>query len=288
VNSEITRNIRSFNRSITRLFRSFFAKDLKTLREDISILSFNYDPYLEYLLHRAWATRNGRSPDTDIGNSITSGFQDSGDISWVGSNQRRFYLLKLHGSISEFAAQSKISTEGLFEQSRAKIAGALLAPQNDGKITPIIFPWETMAEDLKFRERDFPLADKRYFTLFVSIWERARKEVEAADKISFVGLSMHEYLKLGLRYLFQDKRESVEVVVANPLNERFRDGRARNRLSPNSPCMKAGDVIAEVSEKRVLCRYSRRDAVNAHFAPENTQQCITPRYSFADFIEHEL
>src|ERR1019366_3940180 len=127
-----------------------------------------------------------------------------------------------------------------------------------------------------------------YFTLFVSIWERARKEVEAADKISFVGLSMHEYLKLGLRYLFQDKQGPVEVVVANPLNERFREDRIRNRLSPNSPCKRAGDFIAEVSKKGVLCRYSSRDTVNANFAPENTEQCVTPRYSFAGFIENEL
>jgi hypothetical protein len=272
------------------LVQNLFSHDLATLRQDVSVLDFNYDPCLEFLLWRAWSIRNGgQLPDSDTANSMTSGFHNLQDGAWAASDQSRLYLLKLHGSICNMVAGRGISFKSLFENPPKERAAALFNPGNVGIPIPIIFPWEILGEDLKFSKTNFPLGNYQgYFEFFVSIWERARKEVFAADKVSFVGLSMHKYLELGFRYLFQVKEGPVEVVVANPLNERFREDRNRNRLSPNSPCKRVGDLIAEVSNRRVLCRYSKRDTVNANFARENTDQCVTPRYSFADFIEHEL
>ena len=271
---------------VQRLFRA----DLKSLRPDISILSFNYDPYLEFLLRRAWEQRNGGLPNSDIGNSITSGFHDPYDGAWNKSDQARLYLLKLHGSISDFVVGRGISTDFLFEGSKEERAKCLFDPQNVGILNPIIFPWEILDQDLKFNEKQFPIQnDPSYFKLFVSIWERARKEVQAADKVSFVGLSMHEYLKLGFRYLFEGKEGQVQVVVANLVNKELREeDLAGGRPNPNSPCWRAGDVIREVTKGKVLCRYSERDRKHISWAPENTQPCVIPRDSFSDFIEHEL
>ncbi len=54
------------------------------------------------------------------------------------------------------------------------------------------------------------------YPLFRGIWERAEREIRSADKISFVGLSMHSFLFDGLKYLFDGKEGQVEVCVANP------------------------------------------------------------------------
>ena len=272
------------------LVQKLFCEDLKSLYEGVSILSFNYDPYLEFLLRRAWAIRNGGLPDSDIGNSITSGFHNYQDAAWAKPDKRRLYLLKLHGSICEFVVRPGVTTELLFESSQKERAAALFDQNNVGIVPPIIFPWEILDEHHNFKNTHFPLrSDQYYFNLFVSIWERAQKEVLAADKISFVGLSMHEYLKLGFRYLFQGKKGRVQVVVANVLNDRFREGyRTGYQLHPNSPCRRVFDLLAEVTEKKLICDYSDLDRATIVNQPNNQGQRVTARYSFADFIEHEL
>ena len=56
-----------------------FLPDKAELRSDISILSFNYDPYLEYLVGRAftqrWRANNGEDgqPPLNVQNAIQSG-----------------------------------------------------------------------------------------------------------------------------------------------------------------------------------------------------------------------
>jgi hypothetical protein len=80
--------------------QSLFKEDLISLREDITVLTYNYDPYLEYLLHRAmytrWrVTRKGKSPvltpeelakdvvfSRDL-STATSGFFKNKDLSWL-------------------------------------------------------------------------------------------------------------------------------------------------------------------------------------------------------------
>ena len=279
-----------YYRFIQKLFR---ADSLETLRDDLSILSFNYDPYLEFLLLRAWAARNGSLPaEPDVGNSITGGFFNHQDLAWTQSDQPRLRLLKLHGSICAFPkGLGLITTDFLYEGPPDLKAGALFDPANLRRVPPIVFPWEILDDDLRFRDKDFPdLGDNNYRIFFRKIWERAGKEVCAAEKVSFVGLSMHDYLKLGFKYLFQHKEEGeLQVVVANLLNKGLREEDfAGGHPNPNSPCWRAGDLIREVTNGRVLCRYSERDRKHPSFAPENTQPCITPRDSFADFIEHEL
>jgi hypothetical protein len=271
--------------------QKLFKPDLANLRDDVSILSFNYDPYLEFLIYRAWTARNeNKLPYTDVGNSITSGFLGRDDYTWAESEKPRLYLLKLQGSICEFIGKEPwLRTYSFYTQSAVARAKAIFDLKNT-HVPPIIFPWELLDENLNFiKKQDFPIQNDQYdYDLFTHIWQRARKEVQDAEKISFVGLSLHEYMKLGFRYLFQGKKREVQCVVANKLNKHFQQDRAEVRPHPNSPCQRAGALIEEVTQGRTLCRYSVQDIGHASFAPENRQQCVTSRESFGDFIEHEL
>jgi hypothetical protein len=83
---------------IQRLFKN----DEPELRDDIVVLSFNYDPYLEYLISRAHRKRievhSNSSMILKSFNAMNSGFASSNDTSWA--DQDGFSLLKLHGTIA--------------------------------------------------------------------------------------------------------------------------------------------------------------------------------------------
>lgn len=142
------------------------------------------------------------------------------------------------------------------------------------------------------------------------MWENAKLSIERAEKISFVGLSMHEYLENGMRYLFKDFGKSkdpkvrawiaegtydearpkpVEVVVANPENEQFRN--SENSLHPASLCGKVADVLKRVAPN---LKYIRSSSENDGIfrASENPaadiEPGITPRFSLREFIEREM
>src|SRR5579859_1237495 len=57
-----------------------FKDDLCSLREDLTVLSYNYDCYLDFLLLRAYQLRRGFSgnptANDDLKNTLTSGFFD--------------------------------------------------------------------------------------------------------------------------------------------------------------------------------------------------------------------
>jgi len=185
--------------------QSLFMPDLFTLRKGVTVISYNYDPYLEYLLQRALEHRfkvtRGGSIVVDLVaqakhnialNAATSGFYFPGDRKWL--DEDNFCVLKLHGSIANLGNMTRdfdilfTDYDGSALERAQKFFG-----ENTGRYTPpILFPWEIM------NEKGF-VANP----LFVGIWERARRAVQAADKISFVGLSMHEYLEGGFRYINQ-------------------------------------------------------------------------------------
>lgn len=51
--------------------------------------------------------------------------------------------------------------------------------------------------------------------IYVAIWTRARKEVQEADAVSFVGLSFHDYLRDGLAFLFAGKRAQTQISITD-------------------------------------------------------------------------
>ena len=70
----------------------------------------------------------------------------------------------------------------------------------------------------------FQSTGRTLYELCKAIWERARREIAEASKLSFVGLSMHSFLEGGLRFLFSDRAanvqkdcdRSLEIVLACP------------------------------------------------------------------------
>src|SRR5205807_3143353 len=123
-------------------------------------------------------------------------------------------------------------------------------------------PWEIMTKDGQFCAKDtFPIKDKPWaFELFQQIWRRAQYALNTATKVSFVGISMHPFMKLGLEHLFRTKEGECEVVVANnsrqvidvpatsTSNEILPAGAVTSVLDPRSP---AGRVDAFFNKLRL-------------------------------------
>lgn len=209
--------------------QSLFKNDLVGLREDITILSYNYDPYLEFLLHRALEHRYKvvcNATDEELLdernkllgrpfqhlNAVTSGFKKLSNLDWLDEKGPSFAVLKLHGQICY-----EKDFEVLFVSTPLARASELLTENNHS--APLLFPWEAVNENGFSNEDSFSIGNApAIFSLLQKIWQRAKREVLAADKISFVGLSVHPFLLDGLKYLFEGKSGTAEIVVANPDN----------------------------------------------------------------------
>ena len=207
-----------------------------SLRSDIAVLSFNYDPYLEFLLRQAYQTRcNTKGPvpsDMDsVVDAILSGFGTRMTKELVQPGA--FCLLKLHGTCALPSRDDRDDPcpthEELFSPDpKMRFSTVSSVRFADIGFPPIYFPWEIISPKGSFVSKDkFRRADQRQttsdvklFPLFKAIWERARKEVQDAAKLSIVGLSMHDYLKPGLRFLLQGKRGQVDLVVADTKPQR--------------------------------------------------------------------
>ncbi|OHE89158.1 MAG: hypothetical protein A3G75_05525 [Verrucomicrobia bacterium RIFCSPLOWO2_12_FULL_64_8] len=232
-----------------------FEGDLHTLRKDIVVMSFNYDCYLEWLLRRAYRTRRRAKafpkdsnipslPDaTGIDASITSGFTGGAAGLNAIKDGDQFSLLKLHGLMAwpnprrfdHPPLGPDCSFDLVFNPQIIKRLEALTAVDCMQSEVPIIFPWEMMEQNgTSVDKKEFPVKDAAIevsgnwirpsgrpatdpdpYEIFKAIWTRARDEVRAANKISFVGLSMHEYLNWGFQYLFKDRTGEIELVVTD-------------------------------------------------------------------------
>ena len=119
-------------------------------------------------------------------------------------------------------------------------------------------------------------------------WGNAKQAVLRADKISFVGLSMHQYMNDGLAYLFEGKSNGIQAVVANRSNEEFRN--EQHRLHPASLSGRVAEVFRDVAPNMKYFRSSSEDdGILRHESLESSPSPdITPRNSFRDFIEKEM
>ena len=231
-----------------------FDRDLHSLRRDVVVISFNYDVYLEWLLRRAYRVRQSAwrdpssgpvIPDIDTDAIMTSGFAGGVRGLRVISETERdgFCLLKPHGMIA-WPLQITIGGESpvpdinfthVIDVDKADAVALLTSRDRGMSEVPILFPWEIMAEDGTLVANDsFALRDEVTSTnsgnlrqggrlesdpdlhsLFRAIWQRAREEVFKADKISFIGLSMHEYLNPEFQFLFSGKAGGIRLVVTD-------------------------------------------------------------------------
>lgn len=279
----------------TLLQKLFLTESLSTLRDDIVILSFNYDPYLEWLLIRALEVRmaqlDGKRKEFHIAASkVTSGFYGGKGGLHTLIEDDGFCVLKLHGIIAwpgeSGDEQPKkhnpfVSFNDIFTGNVAVRTERLSGLAGD-TVTPIVFPWEVIDGNGRFvtdsnfsvkESGNFELhgipqraggrtaADPTIHNIFETIWTRAREEVLAASKISFVGLSMHSYLKIGFRYLFEGRTIPTVWTIT--------DSRSVDVNPPEatSPTAKAIDLFSSLNVQ------VKRPTI---------------RQNFADFIEHEI
>jgi hypothetical protein len=130
------------------------------------------------------------------------------------------------------------------------------------------------------------------------VWERARREVQIADKISFVGLSVGSFMEPGLNYLFKGKTGIVSGVVANPDTVRFRY--YANPFISGTPCGRILDLLCGICPGLSFNRSAQDDwgaARGSRYADSNDSQSavsrreaseMTLRSDFAEFIRTEL
>ena len=152
-----------------RLVNRLFQPDGFSLRDDLSILTFNYDAYLEYLLFEAVQRRHqivsGKFPRAELLDSITSGFWTHGSKAWAGL--LGFCVLKLHGSLAypyflsnpsltmqhPYNAKKKlVSYDDLFGLSLTDRIACLV---QDETPVPCVFPWEIIQAGSFIPEADF-------------------------------------------------------------------------------------------------------------------------------------
>jgi hypothetical protein len=212
-----------------------FEADTPDLREDTTILSFNYDVYLEFLLSRAYRVRvkaAGASLDEAFLNAhVFSAMRGRDTVALEDGSG--FCLLKLHGSIAWPEVTEEDGSVGfrhLFDVSPTKrIEGLCQEPLSESD-PPVLFPWEAgIFKPSTQGPSPFILQEKQTTSgwrqgayrgsvtpedLFRAIWNRAQREISRATKISFVGISFHHYLDAGFRYLLHSaKAEHLETLV---------------------------------------------------------------------------
>jgi hypothetical protein len=260
-----------------------FDKDLISLRDDLTILTFNYDPYLEFLLLRALRERAGLvgkpPPSNEIIDSVTSGLF-SRNIQWMQSARPTFKLLKLHGGICMNESEHHAFFTAETNDRIKKLA-------EDEHTPPVLFPWEVIGEDGRFHDSaKFSLHG--YGPLFQAIWQTARDEVQYASKISFVGFSMHSFLFNTLEFLFkirertEPRGKTVKVVVADIDHETIDERRNMklNEHPPHSPIVKLSGFFQNLN--------NRIQSEAPSLVPYMKGYSLSSRRSFRDFINKEM
>jgi hypothetical protein len=270
------------------------------LREDVCVISFNYDPYFEFRLFRAFQRRSQLRTYADddkvaLDRAIHSGFSSPTNLGWL--ERPGFCHLKLHGA-AVFPWTPKHTPEdltgGLFVARRIDEKLPLLMQKHANEEVPALLPWEIIHDDGRLlEETEFVDAVGKswqhlsLYPLFSGLWQRARCEVQEASKISFVGISMHDYLVPGMKYLFSRKKGDVHVVVAT------RHKGQEAQLPPVAA--RTVDVLTSKLEANLRLRPSPADlralpemeqfqkAKQSYVEPE-----VTVRGSFDEFLDTEL
>jgi len=284
--------------------QALFAADLESLRDDVAVLTYNYDPYLEFLLFRALQqrrriTRAGKgitmtpedlADEQDFEfllNAATSGFYNPASLTWADRDKtkRSFCVLKLHGSIC-YREDDVCGFNSLFEDAPLACAKRLFSNSPgcaDQMPPPLLFPWEILDGNDFIPRASFPYQPSApLYDLFVGIWKRARREVQSAKKISFVGLSMHDFIQDGLEFLFKDKTGSIELVVANRDNRKADSEEMDTRWGflPHAPAYSVNEILT-----RAAPRMAKTGLVHENDA---SPTMITLVKDFSEFIKTQM
>jgi hypothetical protein len=273
--------------------QKLFQKGLFPLRDDISILTFNYDGYLPYVLAKANSIRCqalGVMEPANTVDALRSGFafRNTGPL----ETENGMCLLQLHGAIAwpgVFQGESAVWERDLYGKTIQSRVEKLVFDNAGKRIPPVLFPWEVIdsegnfMDEVKFclpeqsdsngRRQGGYAGPNNLYQLFTSIWKRARKEITAATKISFVGLSMHGFLEPAFKFLFQEKENNAEIIVANTDLVHFIKDTDFKR--PANPATKVRKLLEDVWVKRLIEKGILALRIR-------TQE------SFEDFIKYEM
>jgi hypothetical protein len=156
--------------------------------------------------------------------AVTSGFLFPEQLEWAESPG--FCHLKLHGTAilptpldvgrlywpPQQNETTALTTARMFDFGATPRFSCLSDARFAAQDPPTLLPWEIISEDGRLLDQtefdaktDPKWQHKHLYPLFRSIWQRARKEIQEADKISFVGLSFGAFLEPELKYLFNGK-----------------------------------------------------------------------------------
>jgi hypothetical protein len=272
----------------------------ETPRDDICVLSFNYDPYLDFLLDEALLARHSlRNVEPDKARyflqAATSGFCYPHDLRWLSEDG--FSHLKLHGTSAapetpERSAKKEFTYKRLLCPDILKRFQFLYEAHGMNQHPPVLLPWEIIhptegrllseAEFQKTVGPDWPYV--MLYSLFKGIWERARTEVQNAERISFIGISMGKFLEPELKYLFRNKHilGNLSLVVANPSNETAKLNHYGNPIDRHSPVGRVYFFLRDLHRAGELSLLSRSPEAFEHSVN------VASRLSFTDFISFVL
>ena len=288
-------------------------KGKSELREDISIISFNYDPYFEYRLLTAARTRGEIQPTpistaapARTSQAITSGFLYPGDSTWTKTPG--FCHLKLHGTSVLPTRRGVTPDAGFTAEQMFKLPVhtrlALLSRSDVAKQDPpVLLPWEIVSSEGRLLDQtEFDTAvgenwqHRSLYPLFRDLWQRARDDIQAADKVSFVGLSLGPFIEPELRFLFSGKKGIIQAVVANPEHKKHNH---YPEFHSRTPCGKVLDLFQKIcpslccnrSDSEAGCILTERrgeQEPSMYISDPRDASEITARHDFADFIQNEL
>lgn len=275
---------------IQKLFRG----GVFPLRNDVAILTFNYDPYLPFLLRRAVQVRYKSAGEEDKINRqhlltrLTSGFEDR-NLRELEHGEG-MCVLQLHGMIA-WPRRSDNERNVVFRDLFLTALKNRLEILHRDVPPPIVFPWEIIGENGKFLTKsEFCLQERcdesgtrrgdysgphEVHDLFISIWKRAHKEINAATKISFIGLSMHEFLNPAFKFLFHGKKNDARIIFASKELEKFRSVELANE-TPSSPVFKLRRLLRKV--------WSKKEGGLCSDGMVNVER----RETFEEFIQYEM
>jgi hypothetical protein len=283
-----------------------FVNNLFPLRTDVAILTFNYDPYLAYLLSNAYRTRAEAAGVKQVEglDALTSGFAFRNVGALEASDE--LCLLHLHGIVAwpvVRQGENAIWFHDLFgTEARARIDRLVFSQGRDTN-PPVIFPWEVFGQEGGFATaEEFCLREavddtgwrqggycgnNSVHQIFTSTWKRAQKELGRATKISFVGLSMHEFLMPAFEFLFRGRKDDVRLVCASKEHEKFRG-------PGEMPAMEAH--LNSRSPTFKLRRFLKKQCPFVTGRPGHRERptwsdggaTVSVRETFQDFIENEL
>lgn len=259
---------------------------LANLKRNTTVLSYNYDTYLDFVLWASMETRKkiaGKEFTTDDRNSISSGLFDPNNPDWLKKDDS-FVFLKLHGSIcyptTDFFTTRYTYNSAFPPRKESSIRFDSVFPKDSQVAQPkIIFPWEItkngeLIELDEFSKLIGQSPSNPDYARYFGIWQRAKNDIAKANRISIIGLNVHHFMNEGLQILFKDvPLRGVKFDFVNPTNpKKFLEGYT------DSPKLKAHRHTAAARFFRLL-EESARDASSLE---------ARLMEKFWDFIQEEM